>query len=67
VIKGSTCLILAITCSPDASPKVGLQIPHHHDSTRSKTYNQANNGYGNITPKHNKKLNISILHVVMRS
>jgi hypothetical protein len=51
VIKETTSLIPTITCCPDASPKVGLQIPRHVASTCSNTYNQANNGYGNIAPK----------------
>jgi hypothetical protein len=30
--------------------QIGLQVSHNLASTRSNTYNQANNGYGNITP-----------------
>jgi hypothetical protein len=58
VIKGTTCLILAI---PGADPKVGLQVPRHLASTYSNTYNQSNNIYGNITPKHKNKLCKNIL------
>jgi hypothetical protein len=32
-------------------------------ATRSNTYNQANNGYGSITPKHMNKLRKNILRV----
>jgi hypothetical protein len=57
VIKGTTCLILAIAYCSDADPKVGLQIPRHLTSTCSNIYNQENNGYVNITPNHmNKQL-----------
>jgi hypothetical protein len=47
--------------------KVGLRIPRDLASTRSNTYNQANNGYGNITPKHMNKQRKNILHVTARS
>jgi hypothetical protein len=67
VINGTTCLILAITCCPDTDPKVGLLIARHLASTRSNTYNQANNGYGNITSKHMNKQLKHILHVATRS
>jgi hypothetical protein len=57
VIKGTTCLILAITYCSDADPKVGLLIRHHLASTCSNIYNQANSRYVNITPKYmNKQL-----------
>jgi hypothetical protein len=36
-------------------------------STRSNTYNQANYGYGNITPKHMNKQRKNILCVAARS
>jgi hypothetical protein len=62
VIKGTTCVILAITSCPNADPEVGLHIPRHLASTRSNTYNQTNNGYGNITPKHMNKQRKNILH-----
>jgi hypothetical protein len=45
----------------------GLQIPRDLASTCSNTYNQENNGYGNITPKHMNKQRKNILHVAMRS
>jgi hypothetical protein len=67
VIKGITCLILTITCCPNADPKVGLLILRHLVSTHSNTYNQANNGYGNITLKHTNKQRKNILRVAMRS
>jgi hypothetical protein len=56
VTKGTTCLILAITCCPGADPKVGHRVPCHLTSTCSNTYNQANNAYGNITPNHKNRL-----------
>jgi hypothetical protein len=64
---GTTYLILVITCCLDADPKVGLLIPRHPTSTRSNTYNQANNGYGNITPKHMNKHHKNILRAATRS
>jgi hypothetical protein len=47
--------------------KLGLKIHSHLAYTRSNTYNQANNGYGNITPKHKNKLRKNILRVATRS
>ena len=40
-------LFLRYPCSLDVAPIVGLQIPRDPASTRSNTYNQANNGYDN--------------------
>jgi hypothetical protein len=47
--------------------QVGLQVPHGLASTCSNTYNQANNGYVNITPKHKNKLRKNILHVATKT
>jgi hypothetical protein len=55
VIKGTTCLILVIPCCPDAALEVGLPIPPHLAFICNNIYNQANNGYGNITPTHENK------------
>jgi hypothetical protein len=46
---------------------VQLQVLLQFASTCSNTYNQENNGYGNITPKHMNKQRNNILHVAMRS
>jgi hypothetical protein len=56
-----------VTCCPDADPKDGLLIPRHLASTRSNTYNQTNNGYGNITPRHMNKQGKNILCAATRS
>jgi hypothetical protein len=48
--------------------KVDLHISRDPASTRSDTYNQANNRYGNITPKKNiNQQRKNILRVTMRS
>jgi hypothetical protein len=67
VIKGITCLILKITYCRDADPKVGLWVPRHLTFVRSNVYNQANNGYGNITTKHKNKPRKNILRIARRS
>ena len=56
-----------ITWFRDADPNVGRRVPRHLTSTRSNTYNQANNGYGNITPKHKNKLRKNILSDATRA
>jgi hypothetical protein len=66
VIKATTCLILVITWFRDADPNVGRRVPRHLTSTRNNTYNQANNLYGNITPKYKNKLRKNILRVAMK-
>jgi hypothetical protein len=67
VIKGTTYLILAITCCLDVDPKVRLQVSRDLASTRSNTYNQTNNGYGNITSKQMNKQRKNILRIATRS
>jgi hypothetical protein len=47
--------------------QVGLQVPRDLASTCSNTYNQANNGYVNITPKHKNKLRKNILRVATKT
>ena len=44
--------------------QVGLPIPRDLASTRSNTYNQADKGYGNITPNHMYKQRKDILRAV---
>jgi hypothetical protein len=46
--------------------KVGLQMPRDLASICSNTYKSTNNGYDNITPKHENKLHKNILRVAMK-
>jgi hypothetical protein len=47
--------------------QVGLRVSRDLAAMHSNTYSQANNGYGNITPKHKNKQCKNILRAATRS
>ena len=58
---------LALDLRSQTLHQISLQISRHLASKRSNTYNQANNWYGDITPKHMNKQHKNILRNATRT
>jgi hypothetical protein len=63
VIKNTTCLLVQL----QLLPKGWASCPslRHLASTHRNTYNEANNGYGNITPNMRAKC-VRIFYTLLR-